>query len=87
MPWAVIKIGMEINLIEIHESIWNGIVTLLVLFFVIKMGITLVGGWNFRDKLKGSNFFPYRSSGKSLSSINYRFMFPSFRPSQMDVPY
>ena len=43
--------------LKLREVIWGSVMTLLILFFIVKIIITLVGGWNFRERVRGNNFF------------------------------
>ena len=43
--------------VQVRKPLWSGVISLLVLFFVIKILISLLNGWNFREKVRDYNFF------------------------------
>ena len=43
--------------VNLREVMWSGVFALLVLFLVVKILISLLNGWNFKQRLRGPNFF------------------------------
>ena len=55
--FSYVDFMLNTNWAKLRRIIWSSVMTLLLLFFVVKIVITLLGGWNFRERLTSNNFF------------------------------